>query len=271
MVRVPKSPFLRRFRDRYSLRLHMCAILVATAAIGALASKLLLLARVENFTFRYPLAVLFSYLMFFVCIKLWLVYVTPFADSTGRASSVVDGLDMPIIGTDGHSCASTTPMSGGGGEFAGAGASANFDADTGAMTEGVASLAVTDAASGAADGLGSGVGDVVGGAADALGDDGGLVVILAIAVLAILLAVVLGASAYVIYQAPVILSDAALQGALAASLKNRTRSLAQGNWHGSVLEATWRPFACTLLVALMCGLVLHTYFPTAVRLADIWK
>jgi hypothetical protein len=34
------------------------------------------MAQVENFTLRYPLAVLFSYLMFFVCIKLWLVYVT---------------------------------------------------------------------------------------------------------------------------------------------------------------------------------------------------
>lgn len=249
----------------------MCAILVATAATGALASKLLLLAHVENFAFRYPLAVLFSYLMFFACIKLWLVYVTPSVVGTGDGSSVVDGLDIPIVGMDGSSCISATPISGGGGEFAGAGASANFDLDTGGVTEGVASVAVSDAASGAADGLGSGVGDVVGGAADALGDDGGLVIMLAIAVLAILLAVVLGASAYVIYQAPVILSDAALQGALAASLKNRTKSLAQGSWHGSVLEATWKPFACTLLVALMCGLVLHAYFPTAVRLADIWK
>jgi hypothetical protein len=259
--------FMRRFRERYSLRIHMCAILLATAGSGALASKLLLLVHVENFTIRYPLAVLFSYLVFFACIKLWLVYVTPGADS-GSGSSFVDGSDIPITGYGGGSgSGNVASFSGSGGEFAGGGASGDFDIGSDAATEGIASAAVSDASSGAAEG----VGDVVGGVGDALGDDGGVAAIVVIAVLAILLLAVLGASVYVIYQAPMILSEAALQGVLAASLTKHTKAMAQSDWVGSVFKATWKPFACMLLVALMCGAVLHTYFPAAVRLADVWK
>lgn len=267
MALQKNSKFLQRFREQYSLRIHMCAILLATAASGALASKLLLLAQVENIAIRYPLAVVFSYLVFFASIKLWLVYVTPSTDS-GRSSNFVDAIDLPVSLSSGNSCGSgVAPVHGGGGEFAGGGASGSFDIDADAATESIASVAVSDATSGVGDGIGS----AVGGVGDALGDEGGLAIIVVIALLAIVLAVVLGASAYVIYQAPAILSEVALQGVLAASLTRRTKAMAQGDWVGSVFKATWKPFACTLLAALMCGMVLHTYFPEAVRLADMWR
>ena len=271
MAQKRKSSFLLRFRERYSLRIHMCAILLATAASGALASKLLLMARVENIAIRYPLAVLFSYLVFFISIKLWLMYVTPSEEGT-NSSSFIDVLEVPMNLSSSNSCSGcAVPVRGGGGEFAGAGASGSFDIDADATTESIASVAVSDAAFSAGDGIGDGVGDAVSGVGDALGDEGGLAIIVVIALLAIVLVVVLGASAYVIYQAPTILSEVALQGVLAASLSKRTKAMAQGNWVGSVFKATWKPFACTLLAALMCGVVLHAYFPEAVRLADVWR
>jgi len=271
MAHQRKSSFLLRFRERYSLRIHMCAILLATAASGALASKLLLLAQVENIAIRYPLAVLFSYLVFFASIKLWLMYVTPSADSAS-SSNYVDAMDIPVIWSSGGSgTCNAAPVHSGGGEFAGGGASGSFGVDSDAATESIAAVAVSDAASSAGEGIGDGGGDAVGGVGDALGDEGGIVIIVVIALLAIVLVAALGASAYVIYQAPAILSEVALQGVLAASLSKRTKAMAQGEWVGSVFQATWKPFICTLLAALMCGLVLHTYFPAAVRLADVWK
>lgn len=267
MAHQRKSSFMLRFRERYSLRIHMCAILLATVASGALASKLLLMVQVENLAVRYPLAVLFSYLVFFASIKLWLIYVTPSTDSKS-GSNYMDLLDVPVNLSSGNSCSSgAVPVHGGGGEFSGGGASGSFDTDT--ATESLAAVAVSDASSGA--GIGEGVGDAVGGVGDALGDEGGLAIIVVIALLAIVLVAVLGASAYVIYQAPAILSEVALQGVLAASLSKRTKAMAQGDWVGSVLKTTWKPFACTLLAALMCGVVLHVYFPTAVRLADVFR
>ena len=245
--------YLKQFRERYSLRFHMTLILLATACSGVLSSKLLLLAHVDNFALRYPIAVIFSYMVFFVCIKLWLMYVTP-GSGSNSGSSVVDASDVPIVWSGGGSSptASSMPvMQGGGGGFSGGGASGSFDIDSDVATESIASAAVSDVASGAGDGVGDGVGDVVGGVGDALGDDGGIAVIIVIAVLAILLAAVLGASVYVIYQAPVILSEAALQGILASSLTRHTKAMAQDDWVGSVFKTTWKPFACMLAAALV--------------------
>jgi len=48
----------------------MFAILLATTLSGVLFSKVLLVLGVVDFRVRYPLVVLFSYLVFFVCIRL---------------------------------------------------------------------------------------------------------------------------------------------------------------------------------------------------------
>jgi hypothetical protein len=114
-----------------------------------------------------------------------------------------------------------------------------------------------------------GIGSAVGGAADVLGDDN---VIVAVIVLVVLVATVLGSAAYVIYNAPAILSDAAFQGFLAASLIRGTRTISNQGWVGSIFRKTWKPFAVTVGVAFFSGVVLHSYFPKAVRLTDIlWK
>jgi len=55
-----KSRFLRKFRKRYSLRLHMLAILLATACSSVLAAKILLAFNLNSLVIRYPLAVLNS-------------------------------------------------------------------------------------------------------------------------------------------------------------------------------------------------------------------
>jgi len=72
--------------------------------------------------------------------------------------------------------------------------------------------------------------------------------------------------------APAILSEAAFEGFLAASLIKGTRAMSQQSWAGSIFRTTWIPFAVRLGVAFFSGVVLHDYFPKAVSLADIlWK
>ncbi len=258
-----KEKFQKELRRRYALRFHMTVILLATLFSGILISKLLLVLKVNNFALRYGATVVLSYLVFFLCVKLWLLYVS--SKRTDR-SSAVDWLPGPSLSSGGSPGESASPLRGGGGLFSGAGASASFDP--------VVPIAVGDSASTVAEGasVGTGViGDAVDGATDALGDKAGLTGIVVLVVLAVVVAVILGGAIYVIFEAPMILSEAAFEGLLAASLVKKTRLIDDEDWMGSVFRATWIPFAATLAVAVFGALALHHYFPEAHRLADILK
>jgi hypothetical protein len=264
-VSVPvkkRASFLADFRQRHSLRFHMSVILLATALSGVLASKLFLACRIDNFTLRYPLAVLLAYGVFFLCIKLWLAYLSP------RQSRVdcSDLLDLNPSGTGGSGSADLASFHGAGGEFSGAGASASFESPLGVVGESPLA-SVSEGASGALEG----VGDVVGGVADALGDEAGLVGVVVLALLTALVAVILGGAVYVISEAPVILSEAAFDGFLAVSLVKKVRIIDGEGWLGGVFRTTWKPFAVTLAASFLAALMLHAYFPAATRLSDILK
>lgn len=246
----------------------MTLIMLATIASGALINKLLLMAHVEHFAIRYPVAVLLSYLIFFGCVRLWLAVVASAAGSSG-GSIFVDPGDFPLAAHPGSGAGASgpVPMRGGGGEFAGGGATGDFDLDTSPA----AAVAVVDAPNGIGGAAADAGSDVASGLADGLGDEGGLGILIAMAVLAFVVVVVLGASLYVVYQAPVILSEAAFQGMLAATLARSTLQMTKGDWVGSVFKATWRPFIIMLAAATIIGMCLKGYFPEATRLADIWR
>ncbi len=240
----------------------MLVILSATILSGVLFSKILSGIGVTDFRIRYPLCVLLSYLVFFVCIRLWLCCISP---NRSDKSKALGWLDLPSAPGRGSGGGGIPPLRAGGGQFSGAGASASFEGHNAAIVDAGLSSAPHPAPSGSA----SGIGDVVGGAADALGDDG---VVVAIIVLAVLSATILFSAVYMLYGAPAILSEAAFQGLLAASLARRTRAMSDESWIGSIFRTTWKPFAVTMGVALLSGVVLHSYFPKAVRLSDIlWK
>lgn len=67
---------MRRVQERFFLRFHMSLILMATVLSGLLCAKLLLLTDVDNIVIRYPLAVLCAYLVFFLFVKMWLLYLS---------------------------------------------------------------------------------------------------------------------------------------------------------------------------------------------------
>jgi hypothetical protein len=291
-LHLHKINFTERFKNRLPLRLHMTFILLATGLSGLLTTRCLLAAGVENIVIRYPFAVLFSYLMFFALIKLWLKYlaVTHTPQVREKKSSLGDALsnfDIPTGGGSGGSFSgSGGNFAGGGGQFSGGGASGGFD-DMGAIiTEGPGNVfadAVGKAGGSILDGsgkvvanhggsaLGDAVGDVAGEALSGLGEEGGVVAIVVLAVIGTIVAVVLGAGIYMIYEAPFILSEAAFEVVLAASLLKSSRAMNDPDWIGSVFRTTWIPFGVSLLVAGIGALVIHSAYPEVTRISELTR
>ena len=265
-MKIPnRQAFQKHFQHRFTLRLHMLAILLATTLSGVLFSKVLLMCNIADFRIRYPLSVLASYLVFFFCIKLWLFCISP--NKSGKTNAL-DWLNVPLPSGRGSGGGGVPLFRSGGGQFSGAGASASLESQdaaivgTGILPE---SQPTPTSAGGASDSIGGAVGDAVG----ALGDDD---ITVAIIVLAVLVATIFFSAVYVLYNAPTILSEAAFQGFLAASLIKHMRTMSDHSWVGSVFRKTWIPSTVTVGVAFLCGVVLHSYFPEAARLADIlWK
>jgi hypothetical protein len=247
----------------------MTLILIATGLSGLLTTRVLLAMGINNIVIRYPLAVLFSYLMFFLLIKLWLKYIStlPSGKPVGKNNLVSDALsniDIPLDGAiriPSHSIGSG--FSGGSGEFSGAGASANFDDAAGAIIEGPAST-VSETG-------GDVVGNIAEGAASALGDEGGVAAIVVMAVIGAVVAIVIGAGVYMVYEAPLILSEAAFEVVLATSLIKRTRAMHDPDWIGSVFRTTWKPFGISVVVAFVGALVIHHYYPKISRLSELLR
>jgi hypothetical protein len=115
----------------------------------------------------------------------------------------------------------------------------------------------------------SGGGGGGGGSSFSLGDgdsEGGLIIL---AVLAIVLIIVFCSGVYVIWEAPNILAEAAFQAILATSLRRRARLVDQPGWTGSLLQATWWPFAIVLVATSIFGFVASHYCPGATRLPEV--
>ncbi|ACM21075.1 hypothetical protein Geob_2725 [Geotalea daltonii FRC-32] len=265
-----KINFTERFKRRHALRFHMSLILLATFSSGLLATKLMLVLDMTNVMWRYPLAVVFAYGVFFASVKIWLHYISPSAAAKKAHDSHVDAVDLlPDLPISGGGSPNITPaFEGGGGEFSGAGASGTFEvdgllADTGSspiMDGGV------DTGSGIGNVVGDAAGDVVGAA---LGDEGGCLVAVILGVLAAMLAVLVGTGAYLVYEAPFILSEAAFEFILAASLLRGTKRMNSGDWWGSVFKTTSIPFLATLALAFLAGYLMHRYFPGVTKISEL--
>ena len=141
-------------------------------------------------------------------------------------------------------------------------------------TAGSAGASILDGAGGAAvehgsSAVGDSVGDVAGGAVSALGDEGGLAAIVVMTVIGSVVAIVLGAGIYMIYEAPFILSEAAFQVVLAASLVKSSRAMNEPDWIGSVFRTTCIPFGLSLLVACVGALVIHSAYPQVTKISEL--
>ncbi|HNN97634.1 MAG TPA: hypothetical protein PKI03_35445 [Pseudomonadota bacterium] len=224
-----RQRFLRAFQERFFLRFHMTLIMLAVMLSGVLASKILWRFGVSSMAVRYPMAVVCSYGVFFALISIWLLYIQ--ASHEGDHDTAVDI-----------------------GDAVGEGARAVVQL-SGSPAEGLGSAKLSDGGGG-------------GGSSWSLGDgDGeGLIVL---ALLVVLLIVVFCSGLYVVWEAPNILAEAAFQAVLATSLRRRARLVDQPGWTGSLLQATWWPFAIVLVAAGLFGVAATHYCPTMTRLPEV--
>lgn len=231
----------------------MALILGAVAASGVLASRLLLLCRVRSLPLRYGLTVTIAYACFFLLIRLWLRFIAKqieaqrrgYVETSSSSHRVVDALDASGIPSSGSNASATSPY--GGGTSGGGGASGLFD-------EPAPSPSYVEAEAGAKKALG--LFDI---------DDGAIVLI----ALAALAAVLLGAGVYTVWQAPLILSEAAFEILLASSLLRPSRRLEARGWASGVFSATILPAGIVLAVAVAFGFVVQKYCPGVGRISQV--
>lgn len=232
---------------RFFLRIHMTLILGGTFLAGVAATKLLMLARVNVLPLRYGLAVIASWLVFLLLIRLWLDYV--------RRENTID-VDMDAIefgfdlGGEAHEAI------GAGGNFGGGGAS-------GSWADGAPPLNMAQPLKSA----GSSSLDQPSGCGFDLDFDALAVIFFVIA----LAAAMLFAGIYLIWSAPVILGEAAFEAALAAALAKRAKRISGAGWIGAIWRATFWPFIAILILAVSLGWAIQNACPEATRLSDAFE
>jgi hypothetical protein len=267
------ATFKESFTRRFLVRLHMSLILAAVSASGVITSKLLLTFGLTSLRTRYLAAVLFSYVVFFLLVRLWLWYVSasiPGQRSQESSSDALDlnpfdAIDVAIDAATDGGCVppSPGPEFGGGGDFGGGGATDHWGD---AAPENFRSLnvATRPGSSPSTPVSGSKVASKGGGLGLDL-DDAGIVLV----VFGLLVLVIFGAGVYLVWEAPVILSEAAFQALLATSLAGTSKRITQPGWVGSVFKATWLPLVIVVAMTVVFGWVAHHYCPEAMKIADV--
>src|ERR1017187_1223509 len=253
---VDGPQFERRIAHDYFVRFHMTVILAAVISSGVLASKCLMELGV-SLRFRYPIAVLASYGVFLLLIRVWIWYVTVHS----LAGFQLANLNFGGGGGQGGSFG----LGGGGrgfgggfpgvcgGDSGGGGASSSWEAEDGAALASHPSSASSGSHWWPDLDLGGG------------GDDDGWV---GDGLLIALVSCILGGGVYLVYAPPHILPEAACQVVLAGSL-TRVSKEEHHNWMDGVIWSTWIPFVIVLLMAGALGWEAHRFCPVAPRLIDL--
>lgn len=266
-----KSRFKHFLNKRRSLRLHMFFILTATILVGLITSKVLLSFYFYNMAIRYAITILFSYLMFFGFMKLWLLFLASsrknrqfWGDRTGDAVDVLS--NDPEIPSKSE-LPTSRPFRPGGGHFGGGGTSGSFESSAEIIHQ-TSSEAIASTASETAAVVGEGAAGSAGEAvASSIFEGGGIVLI----ILGLVLSLVCGAGIYIIYEAPAILSETAFEFLLAASLMKKMKKMEETDWVGSVVRATFLPFIFTLFIAICFALVVQGSYPQTTKLSDLFR
>lgn len=250
-----KLPFFNRQREitrmqrsleRHSFpRLQMSLLVGITGASGFAASYVLLHAGLLTMWVRYLAAFGIAYLVFLGLLWLWL------------RTKVQDYLELPDITSSNSPSGNFAEVSGvdashfhagGGGDFGGGGASASFDPPGTPLAE-----------------TGSGVGDAVGDALGSASDADELAIPLL--VLALAAALVLS-SLYMVYTAPALFAELAVDGLFSAGLYRKLRGLEPQHWLKTAIQRSIVPFVLTALVVSAVGWGLALAAPGAHTLSE---
>lgn len=242
-----REDLVQRTRERLlaqSLpRLQMSGLLALTGAAGFLTSFSLLELGVDSMAVRYPVAVLAAYAVFLLLLRVWLAMQRDgswdVVDLGDVAEAVVEGAGEAAEGLGG--------LSGGGGSFGGGGTSSSFE---------VSRISVPRVA---APKSGGGGGKSFDFSLDL--DEGGIVVLIAVLILAV---AALGTALWVVWSAPVLLAEVLVDGLVMTGLYRRLRRGPEPtSWLVGAVRRTWLPALAAAALFCFSGWLLQKAVPEA--------
>ena len=236
-------------------RLQMTMMVMGTALAGMLASWVLMHMGIVRMGWRYGCSVICAYIAFLGLLRIWLHF-------EGRRIQVDMGIEDAVDLVDAGSDVELPSLRGGSG---GGGASGTpFQSSPQAPMLLPQPMPAQPMVSGGSGGSGSG-----GGSFDfSLDGDEAVVVILVVAALAAALL----AAFWIIYQAPTILADVALNGALSAGLYKRLKKVDEGeNWVFSAFKRTALPFVVVGILFTVAGHYMQAYALEARSIGGVWQ
>ena len=243
----------RSLPSRFWLRFHMSVMLFAAFGSGFIASYLMLRAGVGSPLWRWPLATLVGYVALAYCMRLWLAYVgvRPLWGAVRRVQDEsAYWLDVLPDGGGGGSSVGDVAFRGGGGRAGGGGASGSWGSGTS-----------------------SGGGGSKGSLDLDLGDGDAFKLLILVVIVLAIVAAIGGGVIYLVASAPHLLADVAFGAALTSGIAPAARRVANADtdWSGSVLTATWKPFAVILVVVVCAAFALERTFPGARTLGEAFR
>lgn len=241
----------------FFVRFHVLLILIFSFLIGFGVDRVTLFFWNVGPLPRYPLVVFASYLGFLFAVRVWLWYAGFGRYYRGELDlSGIDGLgNGPGNGSNSGEVLSpkTTPLGDHGGDFGGAGASAEWSGSGDLANHPPYDIPTVD------------LPDV--GGVD-VGVDEGLVVFVPIVALGFLALLVCGSAYYFFYGGPLVLAEIALEAAMAAGFFGGLQRIDSPGWLGGAINASWQYFAVLLLLATALGVAMHVLTPQAITFGD---
>jgi hypothetical protein len=237
----PRYAALRKVRTQFIERGYprlVAMTLLAGAGITAFGSSVLLLGLgLDHMGLRYALATAVGYVAFLLLIRVWIAM-----NRTMEHLQISDVLSIPDLPT-GAGVTPTTNAGFSGGGSGGGGASHSWGAPSMEMPD-----------------LDVGV--------DA--DEAWPVVVAAIIALVRALGAVF-ALYYVVYTAPILLAEVALDAALVAGVYRNLRKEDAGYWLTSAIRHTWKPAAAVAICLSIAGTVLQWAIPSALSIGEVFR
>lgn len=243
-------------------RLQMTLMVVGTALAGMLASWVFMHMGIIHMGWRYGCSVICAYMAFLGLLRIWLHF-------EGRRIQVdmgiVDAEDVVDLVDEASDIELPSFHGGGGG---GGASSVDSSLETSPQAPMILSQPVPMTPQSTVSGGGGGSGSGGGSFDFSLDGDEAVVVILILAALAAALV----AAFWIIYQAPTILADVALNGALSAGLYKRLKKVEEGeNWVFSAFKRTALPFAVVGVLFAVAGHYMQAYAPEARSVGGVWQ
>lgn len=261
-VRLVERRIERELHQRHSLRLHGVGMGTATLLLTWGLSHLQMVLGVESLAVRYLVSLGLGYLVYLGLLRWW---AGRLLSGQGGGADVPDlsgvaDFNLRLPGDAGVRLPTIHP--GGGGDFAGAGASGDFSVDS--------ASALAEPGGGVISGLANAAGDAFGGAADA--DEAAVVVIPVLAIFMILAALVTGAGALaVLYFGWEALLAVAVELSFSLAAANAAGRLAREGWFSAALRLTWKPLLGAVLAAVLLGATVDYFVPQAHSLPDVLR